>query len=317
MSDESSAGIGPAPPPGGAPPPPPGSEPAPLPPPDPPPGERDAGWAAPPPAGGEGPSEDEAGWAAPPPPGGYAPRAEGNDFAPPPPAPFPTSGPGAGVGAGPGPKRRRAAWLGGLAGLAIIGTRLIIAMQPDPASTSIPDFSIPAAPVGRPVDATPLTSEQICALLSPADLRAVYGVPFEAGRPVGDTGGGVTGEPSDGSASPEGGACNWRTRSGEDPLNLAAVSFPAIDGDANRTFDLLRPRSPIQGFDAREGNWDEAFVSVGTLDGGDEGYADSMTVRSDGVVLLFNITGADQPEGGLDLLVEAADTAVANIPPDL
>lgn len=299
MSDQSSAGTGPPQPPDGAPPPLPGAEPAALPPPAP------------------GPGEHEAGWAAPPPPGGYPPPPTGGSAFAPPPAPFPTSGPGFGVGAGPSPRRRRAAWVGGLAGLAIVGTRLIIALQPDPASTSIPDFSIPAAPVGRPVDATPLTSEQICALLSPADLRAVYGVAFEPGRPVGDPSAAVTGEPSASSASSELGACNWGTRPDEDTLNLAVVSFPAIDGDANRTFDLMRPTSPIQGFDAREGNWDEAFVSVDGLDGGDEGYADSMTVRADGVVLIFNITGADKPEGGLDLLVEAADTAVANIPPDL
>lgn len=39
-----------------------------------------------------------------------------------------------------------------------------------------------------------------------------------------------------------------------------------------------------------------------------------MSDHSDGAVLTFNVTGASKPEGGLDLLVEAAGTAVDNLP---
>lgn len=273
----------------------------------PPPGE----WPPPPSAG---PSEDEAGWAAPPPPGGYPPPS-GDGFAPPP-APFPTGDEGT-TSSGRrrmtprgGHRRRNAAGVGSLAAVAVVAVRFFLGGADDPSSST--NFQLPERAEGRPVAATPLTGEQICDLLSPADLRAVYGRGFEQGRPL-DTGTPAgSGEPSDVSDVGAVGACTWQTKAGEEALTLSVLSVPAIGGDANRTYELLRPSSPIQGSDSTSGVGDEAFFLLDSF--GAEGYSDTMTVRSDGVVLTFNITGDAKPEGGLDLLVEAVGTAVDNLP---
>jgi hypothetical protein len=93
------------------------------------------------------------------------------------------------------------------------------------------------------------------------------------------------------------------------------LSVPSIGGDANRTFELLRPSSPTQGFDSSSGVGDEAFFLIDSF-GTTSGYSDTMTVRSGGVVLTFNVSAATEPEGGLDLLAEVAGTAVDNLPAD-
>lgn len=269
---------------------------APPPPPPPPPASPDPG-----------PAEDEAGWAAPPRPSSDQPPPPDGAFAPPP-APFPTTG--SGFKGGTGTRRRKASGLGVIAGIAIVAARFFAANTDDPSSSS--NFQVPARPEGRPVAATPITGQQICDLLTPADLRAVYGRRFEPGTPL-DTGS-TGGEPSDTAAVGDVGACTWRTRAGEEALTLNVLSVPSIGGDANRTFELLRPSSPSQGFDSNSGIGDEAFVVLQPF--GSTGYSDTMTVRSDGVVLTFNATGATEPDGSLDLLAEVATTAVDNLPAD-
>ena len=201
--------------------------------------------------------------------------------------------------------------MGSLAAVAVIAVRFFLGGADDPSPSS--NFQVPARAEGQPVAATPLTGQQICDLLAPADLREVYGRGFEQGRPL-DAGASTEGgEPSDAPAVGDVGACTWTTKAGEEALTLSVLSVPAIGGDANRTYELLRPSSPSQGFDSTSGVGDEAFILMDAF--GATGYSDTMTVRSDGVVLTFNITGASKPEGGLDLLVEAAGTAIDNIPP--
>ncbi|MBL8775255.1 MAG: hypothetical protein JNK12_04970 [Acidimicrobiales bacterium] len=298
MSDDSSLGARP-PATGGAAPPPPGAVPTPLPPP-----------------AQHGPSEDEAGWAAPPPPGGYPPPPPSGDGFAPPPAPFPTGDEGPASSGRRrmtprgGHRRRNAAGVGTLAAVAVVAVRFFLGGADDPSSST--NFQLPDRAEGRPVAATPLSSEQICDLLAPADLRAVYGRGFDQGRPL-DTGTSPgSGEPSEVPAVGDVGACTWQTKAGEEALTLSVLSVPAIGGDANRTYELLRPSSPIQGSDSTSGVGDEAFFLLDSF--GAEGYSDTMTVRSGGVVLTFNITGDDKPEGGLDLLVEAVGTAIDNLP---
>lgn len=271
-------------------------------------------WPPPP---SDGPSEHEPGWAAPPRPADAGSPPPG-PFAPPP-APFPTGDEGASssrrrrMTPRGGHRRRNAAGVGSLAAVAVVAVRFFLGGADDPSSSS--NFQLPERPQGRPVAATPLTGEQICDLLAPADLRAVYGRGFERGRPV-DTGTSPgSGEPSEVPAVGDVGACTWQTKPGEQALTLSVLSVPAIGGDANRTYELLRPSSPSQGFDATSDVGDEAFILVDTF-GADDGYSDTMTVRSGGVVLTFNITGGAKPEGGLDLLVEAAGTAIDNLPAD-
>lgn len=264
-------------------------------------------WPPPPPPNG-GPSEDEAGWAAPPRPSSGEPPSPDGTVAPPP-APFPTTG--ARFTGGTGTRRRKASWIGVVAGMAIVAARFFSANTDDPSSSS--NFQVPTRPAGRPVTATPLTGQQVCDLLTSADLRAVYERRFEPGTPL-DTGSSSSGEPSDTATVGDVGACNWRTRAGEQALTLSVLSVPSIGGDANRTFELLRPSSPTQGFDSNSGVGDEAFVLLQPF--GATGYSDTMTVRSDGVVLTFNVSGPTEPEGGLDLLAEVAATAIDDLPAD-
>ena len=196
----------------------------------------------------------------------------------------------------------------------VFGSRFLFANADDPSSSSS-NFQVPARPEGRPVAATPLTGQQICDLLTPADLRAVYDRRFEPGTPLDADSGSASGEPSDFATVGDVGACNWHTRDGEEVLTLSVLSVPSIGGDANRTFELLRPSSPTQGFDSSSGVGDEAFFLIDSF-GTTSGYSDTMTVRSGGVVLTFNVSAATEPEGGLDLLAEVAGTAVDNLPAD-
>lgn len=306
MSDEPSVGA-PPPEPGpgsGAPPPPSGETPAPLPPPIPArgsgPSEDEAGWAAPPAPVGGGPSPDEPGWAAPPPPGGGSTSAA-------------TGSAALRSGAGGGHRRRNLGFVGLAAGLAITASRLLLGNADDPSSTNT--FTPPPRAEGRPVTATPLTSEEVCDLLTPAELRAIYDRRFAPGRPL-DTGAApASGEPSDIPDVGAAGGCTWSTRPGEPALTVSLLSVPPIGGDANRTYELLRPSSPIQGFDSSSDVGDEAFVRFDTsLD--PDGYADSMVVRAGGVVLNVDVRGGTKPEGGLDLVVEVAEAAVADLPQD-
>lgn len=273
------------------------------------------GW---PPPSSDGPSEDEAGWAAPPGPEGYPPPPPSSEGFAPPPAPFPTADDSTSSSARSrmtprgGHRRRSAAGVGSLAAVAVVAVRFFLGGADDPSSSS--GFQLPAREEGRPVAATPLTGAQICDLLAPADLRAVYGRGFEQGRPLDAGGSATSGEPSDVPAVGDVGACTWSTKAGEEALALSVLSVPAIGGDANRTYELLRPSTPSQGFDSTSGIGDEAFFLIDSF-GADTGYSDTMTVRSGGVVLTFNVTGATKPEGGLDLLVEAVGTAVDNLPP--
>lgn len=209
-----------------------------------------------------------------------------------------------------GHRRRSAAGVGSLAAIAVVAVRFFLGGADDPSSST---FQLPDRVEGRPVAATPLTGQQICALLAPADLRAVYGRGFEQGRPLDAGASASSGEPSDVPAVGDVGACTWSTKAGEEALTLSVLSVPSIGGDANRTYELLRPSTPSQGFDSTSGVGDEAFFLIDSF--GATGYSDTMTVRSGGVVLTFNVTGPTKPEGGLDLLVEAVGTAVDNLPP--
>lgn len=286
-----------------------------MPPPPPPPfpaatgpGEDEAGWAAPPPPPGAGPSEDQPGWAAPPPPGGYPPPgAAGLQGTPPPPPPFPAPGVGSGY---VGSRRRKASWIGGIAALVVFGSRALFSFQSDDSSSSLPNFDIPSPTVGRPVTATPLTSDEVCALLAPSDLRPIYDRRFEQGEPLAT--GSSTGEPS-AAADDEIGACTWRTQVGEERLTLTAISIPSIGGDANQTFDFLRP-GLAQGFDADPGSWDEAFFVPDSGVGTSDAVSDSMTLRSGGVVLQLNVTSASDLDGSLDALSAVATAAVGDLP---
>lgn len=308
MSDDPSLGSWPPDPPGGSappppgsapPPPPPGAAPAPLPPPETGPSEDEAGWAAPPPPPGAGPVPDRPGWAAPPPPGGGASAAAD---------PSATAS-----AAGGGHRRRNLGFVGLAAGLAITASRFFLGGQDDPSSSR--DFAVPAREEGRPVTATPLTSDEVCALLTPADLRAIYERRFDAGQPLADTGPASSGEPSDVPDVGAVGACTWTTRPGETALTVSLLTVPAIGGDANRTYELLRPSSPVQGFDTSTPVGDEAFVRFDTSLSQD-GYSDSMVVRAGGVVLNIEVTGDEEPEGGLDSVVEVAQAAVDDLPAD-
>lgn len=252
--------------------------------------------------GPEAPPDEGPGWAAPPkPPGGtYAP----------PPAPYPTDGSTALRGS----RRRKASGVGTFAALAVVGVRLLMLAGGD--SRSEPWKS--NRDEGPPVAGTSLTSEQVCALLTPASLEGIYGVAFRAGRPVDDPGSSppATGETSAGSSGPldELGACRWKTKPAEDDLTVSMVSVPPIGGDANRTYELLRPESPVQAFDSSSGVGDEAFFLVRPFNDA-AGYRDTMTVRSGGVVLTISVTAPTKPEGGLDLVADVARAAVANLPP--
>lgn len=270
-------------------------------------------WPPPP---SEGPAEDEAGWAAPPRPAGADPPPTGA-FAPPP-APFPTGDAAAASSRSQmtprgGHRRRRAAGVGSLAAVAVVAVRFFLGGADDPSSSTT--FTPPPRAEGRPVAATPLTSEAVCELLTPAELRAVYGRGFEQGRPL-DTGSSpATGEPSDVPDVGAAGGCTWTTRPGEETLLVTLLAVPSIGGDANRTYELLRPSSPTQGFDTSTPVGDEAFVRFNGSSA-QEGYADSMVVRSGGVVLNVDVRGDAKPEGGLDLVVEVAQAAVADLPTD-
>lgn len=155
----------------------------------------------------------------------------------------------------------------------------------------------------------------MCELLTPAELRAIYDRRFAPGRPL-DTGAvPASGEPSDIPDVGAAGGCIWATRPGEEALTVSLLSVPPIGGDANRTYELLRPSSPTQGFDSSTDVGDEAFVRFNTSLS-QEGYADSMVVRAGGVVLNVDVRGDVKPEGGLDLVVEVAQAAVADLPSD-
>ncbi|MCB1015483.1 MAG: hypothetical protein KDB10_10260, partial [Acidimicrobiales bacterium] len=262
--------------------------------------------------------EDAPGWAAPPPPPGAAPASSPPppDGHAPPPAPFPGSGLDGGAdaatgGGRTGGRRRRGGVAGLVAGLAIVAARFLIPDADDSTSSSN-RFTLPPREEGRPVAATPLTSEQVCELLSPADLAAVYDRRFRAGEPL-DTGDApTTGEPSDTLSADEFASCTWRTRPDESFLQVQLLSVPAIGGDANRTYELLRPSSPVEGFDTTSDVGDEAFVRLGPSSA--DGYRDSLTLRAGGVVLRLDVSAGTEPEGGLDLVVDVAQTAVANLP---
>jgi hypothetical protein len=207
--------------------------------------------------------------------------------------------------------RRTGAIVAGVAGIGIGLARLLTAFQDDPSSST----SLPSRDPGDAVPGEVLTDDEVCALLRPADLREIYGLAFRRGQPIGSTTptSAPTGEPSD--ASTETGACSWSSPPGESPVELVVLSLPPlVGGDANATYERLRPVSPIQGFDTTTEVGDEAFVRVSLPD--DEGPSvDRMAVRSGGVILDLTITADIEPEGGLDSLVEVAQSAVENLPP--
>lgn len=203
--------------------------------------------------------------------------------------------------------------MGLVAGLAITASRFFFAAQGDDVSSR--DFAVPARAEGRPVTATPLTSDEVCALLTPADLREIYSLRFAAGEPLAAGDGPTTGEPSDVPDVGAVGGCTWTTRPDQPSLTVSLVSIPAIGGDANRTYELLRPSSPTVGFDTSTPVGDEAFVRFNSsLD--EEGYSDSMVVRAGGVVLNVQVSGDEKPDGGLDLVVDVAQAAVDDLPTD-
>ena len=155
----------------------------------------------------------------------------------------------------------------------------------------------------------PLSSEQVCALLTPDDLESVYGLAFAAPEP-----------------SPFGalGICNWRTATGEPALDLEVRSVdPRILG---LSVGADRPASEYveQAFESSQrtgdeevadvGEWDEAVFQEVEPDG--TGYADRLLLRADDVVLLFDVTGRQEPSGGRDDLAAAAALAVADLPDD-
>lgn len=282
--------------------------------------EGAAGWAAPvPPPGGAGSGEPAVWGLSEPPPSldpGAAPTAPPppasaagfQGAAPPPPAPFPTGRGGAPRGL---TRRRKTSGVGVLAGLAILAARIIGGMTTG--SSDGNDFTpvLPQRDEGPPVAAETLTSDQLCALLRPAALERIYGVPFQPGDPIGSTPGSPapTGEPSD---QADVAACAWQSEAGGNGLVVNAFAVPSIGGDANATYELLRPESPIQGFDATSDIGDEAFFLVGSFDDGDR-YSDSMTLRQGGVVITFGVAADTKPDGGLDLLAEVGQVAADHL----
>lgn len=242
------------------------------------------------------PSEHEPGWAAPPA------------------APYPT-----GEGTAKrrrltprgGHRRRTASGVGAIAGIVLVGVRFLLGDVDAPST----DFSLPERIEGEPVRAVALTSEQVCGVLAPADLRQIYDRRFQSGIPTDTSPTPTSGEPSASNATlGEMGVCRWQTKTGEELLTVVAISMPAIGGDANRTYELLRPTSPIQGFDSTSDIGDEAFFSIDPIVT-TPGYSDTMTMRDGGVVLRLTVTGPTKPEGGLDLLAEVGQAAATNLPP--
>lgn len=264
----------------------------------PPPSEEKPGWGAPPPS----PAEDQPGWAAPPS------------------APFPTADGGRKgrrrLTPRGGHRRRKASGVGAIAVAVIAGLRLLLPNIDDPSSGT--DFSLPPREQGEPVEAVELSSAQVCDLLTPADLRRIYDRRFQQGAPLSSESASAGGEPSVTAGTPDlgqTGICQWQTKpgGGDDPLTLVAFTIPAFGGDANGTYELLRPSSPTVGFDATSDIGDEAFFLMDPFVDPPPGYNDTMTLRSGGVVMTINITGPTKPEGGLDLLAEVGQAAAANL----
>jgi len=243
-------------------------------------------------------SEHESGWAAPPA------------------APYPTGAEGRSkrrrLTPRGGHRRRTASGVGAIAGIVLVGVRFLLGDVDAPTT----DFSLPERIEGDPVRAVPVTSEQVCDVLAPADLRRIYDRRFQPGIPTDMSPSAPVGEPSASGPGSVGetGICRWQTRPGEEQLTVVAISVPTIGGDANRTYELLRPSSPIQGFDSTADIGDEAFFSMDPIVT-TPGYSDTMTLRAGGVVLRITVTGPTKPEGGLDLLAEVGQAAAANLPP--
>lgn len=210
-----------------------------------------------------------------------------------------------------GHRRRTASGVGAIAGIVLVGVRLLLGDVDTPST----DFTLPERIEGDPVRAVPLTSEQVCDVLAPADLRRIYDRRFQPGIATDTSPTPTAGEPSASDATlGEMGICRWQTKPGEESLTVVAISMPAIGGDANRTYELLRPTSPIQGFDSTSDIGDEAFFTMDPIVT-TPGYSDTMTMRDGGVVLRLTVTGPTKPEGGLDLLAEVGQAAAVNLPP--
>ncbi len=166
------------------------------------------------------------------------------------------------------------------------------------------------------VPATALSSEQVCALLTPAALEELYGRAFRRGTPATPTP--STGEPSDARGSADDiGNCTWSAKRGQPALSITIKSLAFLD--ATRTFEVLRPDLPGDAFEVSPPVGDEAFLLRSDRRATDPtaqaSYDQSLVLRSDGVVLRVRASGAVAPEDSGARLADVARVAVSNLPP--
>lgn len=262
----------------------------------------------PPPVDG-GPSEEEAGWAAPSRPSSDQPPPDGG-FAPPP-APVPAAG--SGSDSAPGRSgRRKAPWLALVAALVVFGGRALVSNQGDD-SSSPSDFAPPPRDEGPPVTATPLDSDEVCDLVTKEEMRSIYDRRFEEPQAMPELSTPATGEPSEPSDEVLSGSCLW-TALGDPFLRITVLSVPPLGGDANATYERLRPDSLALAVDSDEDVGDESFIASPPF--GQDDYSGSMTVRSGGVLLRIEVEGAEEPEAGVQGLIDIALAAVDDLPED-
>lgn len=234
--------------------------------------------------------------------GSWPPEPPGEPPSPPPapptaPATPPPAGPPPAVPTGLAPTRRRRRFTPLQSGLIVVlGLGVAFAYR------VVPLLLLgEGEPRGAP---GPLPSEEVCTLLTPDDLDAVYGPSFDAPAPSPFSGLGI---------------CDWHrgTRGPELDLEVRSVD-PRIlglsvgSGRPSREYVEQAFESSQRTGDevvTADGGWDEAVFQEVEPDG--TGYADRLLLRTDDVVLQFDVTGEEEPVGGRDDLVAVAAAAVA------